>query len=112
MFQVDEARQFPAGQLGSELEVSYAGASCVFRVVLSPDGTATAHIPAGGDRSKDPFDIESALKYPACAASFEIDGSEYRVHIANRSQLYAVVSIALNHLNWHDESRIEKKYRK
>jgi hypothetical protein len=112
MFEFDEARRFLSGELEDVLTVSYPGTDTSFRVERRPGNTAEAFIPASrGNYNGDSFDIAMALGHPACGVKFELHDNEYQVQVSTKHQLYAVLKIALNHLGWHDDQKVTKKYK-
>ena len=110
MLTPNELDDYLAGNTGSVLELTYGSCESCVRFERRSENEILARIPEQGDRSKDPFDIESALSHPMCGAAFSFIDGCYVVRMSKRFQMRAVIKIALNHLNWHDEALIRSRF--
>jgi hypothetical protein len=109
MFTTDEISDFFYGKSGELLELAYDGNDEKVVIRRKSENDLIATIPSNCGGSIDSFSIDAALSAPTCGVSFKLSDSQYVVHITKRFQIRSVIKIALNHLNWLDEERLQKR---
>jgi hypothetical protein len=104
MIRPDQITAFMESNSRARIELIYEGADRKVYIKQCKE-KITGFIPK--ERAPDiAFKIEEALSHPQCGASYSIIDSEYRVVILERHQIWSVMKIALNHLNWHQEDKL------
>lgn len=112
MLTPEELNRFLAGELGEAFELNYAGLEQIVLFERKSAGDVIAHIPCERDQEAGVFSIEAALSDPMCGVGYVLTDTEYVVDIKTRSQVRSVTKIALNHLGWIDEARLQARFLK
>jgi hypothetical protein len=88
------------------LRFGYAGTD--FRLVFTrhADGRVTTSLPSDTNPKAFPFNLALAIADRHFDATYEYDDTHYHFTATNRTHIWAIISVAFNHLHWLDDTKL------
>ena len=92
------------------LRIGYADTDYQLVFTRHSDGRVTASLPADTNPKAFPFNLALAISGQHFDAAYEHDDTHYYFTATNRSHVWAIISVAFNHLHWLDDTKMTLEF--